>query len=63
MNLPFGSLIVVLNEKLKHSFGVKDGDNSWKYYFCGAVAGGLSSIPTTPVDVIKTKLNTQDCVN
>lgn len=31
------------------------------YYFCGALAGGIASIPTTPLDVIKTKLNTQYC--
>ena len=63
MNLPFGSLIIILNEKLKYFFDIKEGDNSLKYYLCGAIAGGLSSIPTTPVDIIKTKLNTQDCVN
>lgn len=32
-----------------------------KYYLCGALAGAIASIPTTPLDVIKTKLNTQDC--
>jgi len=42
-------------------FGVKDGDHSLNYYICGATAGGIASIPTTPLDVIKTKLNTQYC--
>ncbi len=27
------------------------------------MAGALASIPTTPFDVIKTKLNTQACMN
>ncbi len=61
MNIPFGSLIVVFNEKLKHLIGAKDGDHGIKYYLCGALAGGIASIPTTPLDVIKTKLNTQFC--
>lgn len=61
MNIPFGSLIVVFNEKLKHFFAVREGDHSLNYYLCGAAAGALSSVPTTPLDVIKTKLNTQYC--
>jgi solute carrier family 25 iron transporter 28/37 len=61
MNIPFGSLIVAFNEKLKHHFGVRDGDHSLKYYLCGGIAGAIASIPTTPLDVIKTKLNTQNC--
>jgi hypothetical protein len=63
MNIPFGSFIIVLNEKLKYYFGVKDGDQSLNYYLCGAAAGGIASIPTTPLDVIKTKLNIQNCLN
>lgn len=61
MNIPFGSLIIAFNERLKHLLGVKEGETSWKYYLCGSLAGGIASIPTTPLDVIKTKLNTQDC--
>jgi hypothetical protein len=61
MNIPFGSLIVAFNETLKHRFGVADGDHGLKYYFCGGIAGAIASIPTTPLDVIKTKLNTQNC--
>jgi solute carrier family 25 (mitochondrial iron transporter), member 28/37 len=61
MNIPFGSLIVAFNEKLKHSFGVVEGDHGIKYYLCGGIAGAIASIPTTPLDVIKTKLNTQNC--
>ena len=61
MNIPFGSLIVVFNEKLKHMIGAKEDDHGLKFYLCGGIAGGIASIPTTPLDVIKTKLNTQFC--
>ena len=61
MNIPFSSLIVVFNEKLKHMMGAREDDHGLKYYFCGALAGGIASIPSTPLDVIKTKLNTQYC--
>lgn len=61
MNVPFGSLIVAFNEKLKYYFGVQEKDYNVKYYLCGGIAGAIASIPTTPLDVIKTKLNTQNC--
>lgn len=63
MNVPFSSMIVYMNEKLKHLFKVKEGDNHLNYYLCGGLAGALASIPTCPFDVIKTKLNTQSCAN
>lgn len=61
MNIPFGSLMVLFNEKLKHMVGAKENDHGFKYYLCGALAGAIASIPTTPLDVVKTKLNTQYC--
>jgi len=63
MNIPFHSMTVYMNEKLKHIFKVKEGDNNIKYYICGGIAGGIASIPTCPFDTIKTKLNTQSCMN
>lgn len=63
MNVPFSSIIVLMNEKLKIAFKVKEGDNHLNYYLCGGIAGGLASIPTTPFDVIKTRLNTQTCLS
>ena len=61
MNIPFGSLIVVFNEKLKHFIGAREDDHGIKFYLCGGIAGGIASIPATPLDVIKTRLNTQYC--
>lgn len=42
---------------------VKENDSYLKYYLCAGLAGALASIPTCPFDVIKTKLNTQSCIN
>jgi hypothetical protein len=42
---------------------VKDDDNHLNYYICGGIAGGLASVPSTPFDVIKTRLNTQADLN
>lgn len=33
-----------------------------QYYLCAGLAGFLACVPTCPLDVIKTKLNTQNCV-
>ena len=63
MNTPFSSMIIFMNEKLKYTLGVKTGDTHLMYYLCGGLAGALASVPTTPFDVIKTKLNTQGCIN
>lgn len=63
MNTPFSSMIIFMNEKLKYMLNVKTGDTHLMYYLCGGLAGALASIPTTPFDVIKTKLNTQSCLN
>lgn len=62
MNVPFGSMIILMNEKLKKFFKVNESNNHLNYYLCGGVAGALAAIPTTPFDVIKTKLNTQTCL-
>ena len=56
-------MIIFMNEKLKYMFKVKSGDTHLMYYLCGGLAGALAAIPTTPFDVIKTKLNTQSCLN
>ena len=63
MNIPFGSMIIFFNEKIKHLLKVKQNDSYFKYFLCAGIAGALASIPTCPFDVIKTKLNTQSCAN
>lgn len=44
-------------------FKVKENDHHLNYYVCGGIAGGLASVPNTPFDVIKTRLNTQVSLN
>lgn len=65
MNVPFGSMLVLLNEKVKHLLDIRESSNSsyWWYYLIGGLSGGVASIPTCPFDVLKTKLNTQTCLN
>lgn len=62
MNIPFGSMIVVFNEKIKYLMGIGENDSYLKYFICAGLAGALASIPTCPFDVVKTRLNTQTCL-
>lgn len=63
MNVPFGSMVIFFNEKIKYLMNIKEQDSYFKYFICAGLAGGLASIPTCPFDVIKTRLNTQSCLN
>jgi solute carrier family 25 iron transporter 28/37 len=62
MNVPFGALIVTINETLKAKYFTDQSDSLYKYFMFAGIAGLLASVPTCPLDVIKTRLNTQDCV-
>jgi len=42
---------------------IKEKDSYFNYFTCAGLAGALASIPTCPFDVIKTRLNTQSCLN
>jgi hypothetical protein len=64
MNVPFGALIVTINEKLKETLMDDSKDSSiLKYFMFAGMAGLLAAVPTCPLDVIKTRLNTQNCMN
>lgn len=63
MNVPFGALIVTINETLKQKYLSTTNNSLVDYYLLAGVAGLLAAVPTCPLDVIKTRLNVQNCMN
>ena len=60
MNAPMHISTVIINENLKKI--VKPNERKYKflsYFYCAAIAGGISSFLTCPMDNIKTRLQTQ----
>mmetsp|Transcript_33794 Transcript_33794/g.53735 ORF Transcript_33794/g.53735 Transcript_33794/m.53735 type:complete len:383 (+) Transcript_33794:60-1208(+) len=66
MNLPFGSVLVATNESLKLHFGLGQNkrqsthSNLLLYFLCAGCSGAVASAATQPLDVVKTRLQTQD---
>mmetsp|Transcript_53393 Transcript_53393/g.122169 ORF Transcript_53393/g.122169 Transcript_53393/m.122169 type:complete len:142 (+) Transcript_53393:106-531(+) len=69
MNLPFGAAFVATNEKLKSAMGLGSASRTTeqakaelpRYFLAAGFAGAVSSALTQPLDVVKTRLQTQDC--
>lgn len=60
MNLPFGAVMVTSNESLKVLLAGPNGEQSvLTYLLAGSGAGAFAAIATTPLDMIKTRLQTQ----
>lgn len=65
MTLPFGSVLVATNESTKLFFDVDNRSGYMRmplYFLCAGIGGAFASLVTQPFDVIKTRLQTQDCL-
>mmetsp|Transcript_5281 Transcript_5281/g.15500 ORF Transcript_5281/g.15500 Transcript_5281/m.15500 type:complete len:361 (-) Transcript_5281:168-1250(-) len=62
MNLPFGAIMVTSNESLKKVLvqGKESEATISTYLIAGSGAGAIASVATTPLDMIKTRLQTQN---
>lgn len=60
MNVPFQSIHFIIYEKMQEVSNPARQYNPNVHVVAGAVAGGIASALTTPLDVCKTLLNTQE---
>ena len=62
MNVPYGFVMVAANESLKKYVNPTNEFSIPASMFAGSLAGGLAAGVTTPLDVVKTRLQTQELV-
>lgn len=59
MNLPYGGVMVAANESIKRLLKPAGDYTTGTYLLAGSGAGALAAAATTPLDLIKTRLQTQ----
>ncbi len=59
MNLPYGGVMVAANESIKRVLNPSGDYTTGTYLLAGSGAGALAAAATTPLDLIKTRLQTQ----
>jgi solute carrier family 25 iron transporter 28/37 len=62
MNIPYASIVVATNESAKEALNPSGEHSMGVYLASGALSGAVAALATNPLDVIKTRLQTQQCV-
>lgn len=65
INAPYGAVLVAANEKFKSYIVPEDASQNTvlpRYFLSAGMAAACASVLTHPLDVVKTRLQTQDCL-